>query len=200
MSAALSIDHLVLSVPDLGGVVRGLRDLYGLDCYRLPGRADDTAVCPLGGAYLRVVHAPDGPASFGWVVSTADLDPFIAREGAPRACSWEDGLSGVGVDLVGDGLLPPVVARRPRWLHPSGYHVYSPARPVGITCLELQGEIEDLRGWLGDAVDELPLKVTPGARALLRVTVATVEGDKHLTSTALTGAASLAAAGGGRQT
>jgi Glyoxalase-like domain len=156
-------------------------------------------IVPLGEQYLELVEVVDGPAAAetafsrgvleraseggGWftiAVVADDLDAIASRLGLDVGAGSRARLDGETIRWRMAGLDDP---RREPWmpffltwdipdeLHPGRTRAGHGVRAGGIAWVEVGGDAERLRGWLGG--EELPIRVIEGEPGLRRVGVAT---------------------------
>jgi hypothetical protein len=197
------IDHVVMGVAELGGGALALEARTGLASVeggRHVGRGTANRIVPLGRGYLELLAVVDleeasrsswgswarsaGRGLIAWCVSVPDLDAVCERLGL-AASDWSrlrpDGiqlkwrLAGVE-QAVADPLLPFFIEWQvPPELHPQAAHASHRVQPLGIGRLDLTGDEERLREWLGG--DLAPVSVASGPSSIVRMTVATVDGQ-----------------------
>jgi hypothetical protein len=193
------IDHVVYGVRDLDADAEALLARTGLASVpggRHAGRGTANRIVPLGIGYLELLAVVDdveaGRSSWGawarsagtgltaWCVSVPDLDAVCARLGLV-ADEWSrtrpDGvelrwrLAGVEQALA-EPLLPFFIEWRIEpALHPQAATAPHRVRPAGIASLQLTGDEDRLRDWLGGI--EVPVDVAPGPPAIRSLTIAT---------------------------
>jgi hypothetical protein len=140
-------------------------------------------VCPLAnGVYLEVVAALDHPASdkapFGravklrsdsgggwlaWVMAVDDIEPFESRLGRPAVVGQRRRPDGVelnwrqiGVlDLLDDPALPFFI----QWMVDPALHPASNGTGPGIGQVEICGDREKFRSWLGQPVEKMEFRI-----------------------------------------
>lgn len=179
----MRIDHVLYAVSDLDAGAARVEEKLGLAA--LPGGqhpAWGTAnrIVQLGPDYLELVGVVDegtaarsdfgrlvlgaGDGLIGWAVATEDIDAVAGRlklAVEPGSRTRPDGLelawrlAGVTEALRSGGTLPFFI----QWdgaeeLHPGG----DPGAPAGISWVEVAGDADALREWLGAA--ELPVRFT----------------------------------------
>jgi hypothetical protein len=205
VASVSELDHVLIAVADLEDAAREFEARYGLASVEgghHPGWGTANRIVPLGGAYLELVaivdaqQAPHNPlgrwigrahpaptALLGWVVRTDDLDPVARRLGlAPIPGSREprDGntlrwrLAGLE-QAVAEPSLPFFIEWEEGTPFPGDVAVRHPAGAVEIARLDLTGDPDRLRSWLGD--HRLPVTVSPGDPALRSVVLAGSGGD-----------------------
>jgi hypothetical protein len=197
------IDHVVMGVADPAGGAAALEARTGLasvDGGRHVGRGTANRIVPLGRGYLELLAVVDaeeasrsswgswarsaGRGLIAWCVSVPDLDPVCARLDL-EAADWSrlrpDGiqlkwrLAGVEQALA-DPLLPFFIEWQvPPEHHPQAAQARHRVHPLGIGRLDLTGDEDRLREWLGG--DLVPVSVAPGESAIVRMTVATADGQ-----------------------
>jgi len=173
VSYAAGPDGLVGTAKRLGELLGqefvdgGVHPRFGTRNYTLPLR---------GGIYLEVVEALEHPASdkapfgqavkarsalgggwMGWVVATDDMEPVAKRLGRP----WVDGnrhlpdgtellWKQIGINgLIADPQLPYFIHWLTKDLHPG-----NAGSDVTLTCLEISGDPQRVKDYLGEDLQE----------------------------------------------
>ena len=186
---SLRIDHVLYAVSDLeAGATRFEEDL-GLES--VPGgrhAAWGTAnrIVPLGPDYLELIAVVDpdtaaasdlgkqvlaaGDGLMGWAVATDDVGAAAAHLGLQierGSRKRPDGVrlawryAGIEESAASGGMLPFFIQwDGPAELHPGGDH----SAPAGIRWVEVAGDEDRLRAWLGGA--ELPVRFTRHGRGI----------------------------------
>ncbi len=160
-------------------------------------------IVPLGDQYLELVAAVDEPVAAetafgkgvleraarggGWFTIAAvadDLDAVASRLGLEVGSGSRTRPDGQTVRWRMAGLDDP---RREAWmpffliwdvpdeLHPGRARVGHGVRATGLAWVEVGGDAERLRTWLGG--DELPIRVTDGEPGIHRVAISTADGE-----------------------
>jgi hypothetical protein len=182
------IDHIIWATADLDAAAERLERDHGLRAGG-GGRHDrmgtHNRIVPLGGGYLELLAVADadeaagsplgravterlatvGEGLMGWAVSTDDVTVVAARLGTELAEITRQGFVGrlTGVaEAMAEPALPFFIERGRDVPDPAGDRGYG-----GITWVEVAGDGARLDAWLGGA--ELPVRVRPGAPALLAV-------------------------------
>jgi hypothetical protein len=198
--AGVSIDHVVIAVPDLDAEASAFDDLYGLRAVeggRHPGWGTANCLVPLGETYLELVTVVDqaeastnafgrwvsamldGWPRLGWAVRTDDLDGTASRlgldvvEGARRSRSGallQWRIAGVA-QAARVPALPFFIQWTPGTPLPGRAGVQHRAGAVTLAGLRIEGDEQRLDAWLGER--SLPLDVTPGTRGLTGFILAT---------------------------
>jgi hypothetical protein len=181
----LELDHVLIKVADLRD--EAWQGFVSLEGGRHPGWGTANRIVPLGETYLELVAVVDeGEAAesafgrwvaasrvgapFGWAVRTDDLDAvadrlgLTVREGARQApdgrrLTWR--MAGVE-QAAAEPALPFFI----QWGAETPFPGAAGTRVA--VALELRGDADRLRAWLGEP---LPVTVTPGAPAVVSVTV-----------------------------
>jgi hypothetical protein len=177
------IDHVIYSTADLDGAEAVIRD-FGLDV--VPGGVHEglgthNRIAPLGGTFLELlaIHDPAeaegrgfGPALLrrgegllGWAAAVEDLDAEIERLGLSTLTVKRAGMTAqvAGVEeAMREPYLPFFIERK------------EDRGPSRIDWIEVGGDAERLRTWLGGA--ELPVRMTPSPPAPARVIALGVDG------------------------
>lgn len=196
----LAIDHVVVSVPDLESAARELERRHGLVSVAggvHPALGTANRIIPFGRDYLELLTVvdptafartglpvPDGPQLWGWMARAADFDARAERLGLPvvplererqdgTTLSWR--LAGMHV-VASDPALPVLIDWDADQLdHPASTPVDRHQPVSGIAWVEVAGDPERVARWCGpDAA--LPVRVRPGAPALLAVGLAATDG------------------------
>ena len=114
-----------------------------------------------------------GEGLMGWVVAVDDVLAEANRTGAELSTIERDGLraqlAGVSTAMA-DPSLPFFIARDPGIADPG-----EGGDAGGIAWIEVSGDEERLRAWLGGG-GELPVRISPGEPAVLAVGI----GDREL--------------------
>jgi hypothetical protein len=160
-------------------------------------------IVPLGDSYLELIAVVDADEAegsefgravlsgvtedrplVGWVVATDDIDAVAKRldlevesKSRERAdgstLSWK--LAGMS-RAMGTGAYPFFVEwEGPPEGRPGAADAEHDAEPRGIAWVEVTGEEDDLREWLGDA--DLPVRVTEGEPAIVGAAIETDGGE-----------------------
>ena len=182
------IDHVIWATADLNAAAERLERSHGLRAAgggRHDGMGTHNRIVPLGGGYLELLAVADaeeaagsalgravterlasvGEGLMGWAVATDDVAAVAARLGTElveiRRQGFVGRLTGVA-EAMAEPCLPFFIER--------GRDVADPGADVdagGLRWVEVTGDAARLAGWLGD--EPLPLRVRPGAPALLAV-------------------------------
>ncbi len=205
-ASATRVDHVLIAVADFAGATTDLRTEHGLATVeggRHAGWGTANWIVPLGGSYLELVGVVDADAAatrpfgrrvrqaiadggglFAWCVAPADFETTVARlhlDVSTGSRLRPDGQSvrwrtaGLEVALA-DPSRPFFIAWdiAPRE-HPGLTRAAHHSSPRGIEWVEVRGDEATIRSWLGS--DALPVRVRPGAPALLAVGISTREGE-----------------------
>jgi hypothetical protein len=176
----MRIDHVIYATADLDAAAARVEAELGIAAAgggRHERIGTHNRIVPLGGGYLELlaVADPDEAASsalgravqeriaageglMGWAVAVDDVAPIAARLGTEVSTIARSGLTAslTGVaEAMREPALPFFIARDHGIADPSG------AGGPGIAWVEVSGDGERLRDWLGGA--ELPVRVVPGA-------------------------------------
>jgi len=184
----MPIDHVIWATADLDASAQRLERSHGLRAAgggRHEGMGTHNRIVPLGGGYLELLAVADvdeaagsalgravterlagvGEGLMGWAVSTGDVAAVAARLGTElvelRRQGFVGRLTGVA-EAMAEPALPFFVERGPDVPDPGG-----DGEAGGITWIEVAGDASRLEAWLDGA--ELPLRVGPGAPALIAV-------------------------------
>jgi len=184
----MRIDHVIYATPDLDATASRLQAEHGLVVTgggRHTGIGTENRIVPLGAGYLELIAVVDpaeaersalghalaerigarGEGLMGWVVAVEDVVAEADRTGAELSVIERDGLrarlAGVATAMV-EPTLPFFLQRDPGIADPG-----AGGEAGGITWVEVAGDAERLRAWLGGA--DLPVRVSDGEPALLAV-------------------------------
>jgi len=187
----MRIDHVIYATSDLDATAARLEAEHGLVAKgggRHTGIGTENRIFPLGGGYLELIAVADyaeaersalghelarrirerGEGLMGWVVAVDDVVAEAARTGAELSTIERDGLrarlAGVATAMT-EATLPFFIERDEGIADPG-----EGGDAGGITWVEVAGDAQRLRGWLGDDAD-LPVRVREGAPAVLAVGV-----------------------------
>ena len=192
----MRIDHVILAAADLDVAAARLQAEHGLVATgggRHDGIGTENRIVPLGDGYLELVGIGSaaevagspfgrgvlrrlqetGDGLLGWVVEVDDVTAVAGRLGTQVTTISRRGLSArlTGVaEAMAEPLLPFFLTRDPGVGDPGA------GGAGGITRLELSGDADRLRAWLGGGGEGLPVRVVPGPPALLAVGI----GDRVL--------------------
>jgi hypothetical protein len=182
----MRIDHVIWVVDDLHPAADRLAHEHSLPeggGGRHVGIGTHNRVIPLGGGYLEVLAVADheeaaksvigravaaaSPGLFGWAVAVEDVPAEAQRLGLDVTSIERDGLTArlVGVaQAMAEPQLPFFIQRDPGIEDPG-----ATGDAGGIAWIELAGDPERLRTWLGGG-EELPVRYAageaPGVRAV----------------------------------
>lgn len=180
----MHIDHVLFATHDLDGTAARFAAEHGLAATgggRHTGLGTENRIIPLGGGYIELIAVADraeaersalgrtlaerirerGEGLMGWVVAVEDVAAEATRTGAELSTIERAGLSAqlAGVaTAMGEPSLPFFIRRDPGSADPG-----EGADHGGITWVEVGGDTERLRWWLGGA--DLPLRVIPSPPA-----------------------------------
>jgi hypothetical protein len=184
----MRIDHVIYATQDLTAAAARLEADHGLVATgggRHAGLGTENRIVPLGGGYLELIAVADraeadrtalgatlaariserGEGLMGWVVAVEDVVAEAGRTGAELSTIERDGLrarlAGVATAMAEPAL--PFFLQRDEGIADPG----EGGDAGGIGWVEVCGDAERLRAWLGGA--ELPVRVTDGEPALLAV-------------------------------
>ena len=184
----MRIDHVIYATRDLDAAAARLEADHGLVAKgggRHTGIGTENRIVPLGAGYLELIAVVDyaeaersalghalaeridgrGEGLMGWVVAVEDVIAEAGRTGAELSVIERDGLrarlAGVATAMA-EPMLPFFLQRDPGIADPG-----AGGEAGGITWVEVTGDAERLRGWLGGA--ELPVRISDGDPALLAV-------------------------------
>ena len=187
----MRIDHVIYATRDLDVTAARLEAEHGLVAKgggRHTGIGTENRILPLGGGYLELIAVADyaeaersalghelarrirerGEGLMGWVVAVDDVVAEAARTGAELSTIERDGLrarlAGVATAMT-EATLPFFIERDEGIADPG-----EGGDAGGITWVEVAGDAQRLRGWLGDDAD-LPVRVREGVPAVLAVGV-----------------------------
>jgi len=187
----MRIDHVIYATRDLDATAARLEAEHGLVAKgggRHTGIGTENRIFPLGGGYLELIAVADyaeaersalghelarrirerGEGLMGWVVAVDDVVAEAARTGAELSTIERDGLrarlAGVATAMT-EATLPFFIERDEGIADPG-----EGGDAGGITWVEVAGDAQRLRDWLGDDAD-LPVRVREGVPAVLAVGV-----------------------------
>lgn len=185
----MRIDHVIYATSDLDATAARLEAEHGLVARgggRHTGLGTENRIFPLGGGYLELITVADyaeaersalghelarriqerGEGLMGWVVAVDDVLAEAGRTGAELSTIERDGLrarlAGVATAMT-EATLPFFIERDEGIADPG-----EGGDAGGITWVEVAGDAQRLRGWLGEGA-ELPVRVTEGEPAVLAV-------------------------------
>ena len=187
----MRIDHAIWATGDLEAAAERFAREHGLHASgggRHDGLGTHNRIVPLGGGYLELLAVADAEEAqgsalgrtvagaaegwLGWAVVVDDVAAVAARLGTEVTTLSRAGFS-ARLTAVGEALAEPAL---PFFLERSA-ETPDPGEPGdagGLTWVEVAGDAERLREWLGGV--GLPVRVQPGEPALLGVGV----GDREL--------------------
>ena len=184
----MRIDHVIYATRDLDATAARLEAEHGIAAKgggRHAGIGTENRIFPLGGGYLELIAVADyaeaersalghalatrirdlGEGLMGWVVAVDDVVAEAARTGAELSVIERDGLrarlAGVATAMTEPAL--PFFIERDAGIADPG----AGGEAGGISWVELTGDAQRLRSWLGGA--ELPVRISEGEPALLAV-------------------------------
>jgi hypothetical protein len=184
----MRIDHVIYATRDLDAAAARLEANHGLVAKgggRHTGIGTENRIVPLGAGYLELIAVVDyaeaersalghalaeridgrGEGLMGWVVAVEDVVAEAGRTGAELSVIERGGLrarlAGVKTAMA-EPMLPFFLQRDPGIADPG-----AGGEAGGITWVEVSGDAERLRGWLGGT--ELPVRISDGDPALLAV-------------------------------
>ena len=195
------VDHIIYAVDDLEAAGRQFYEEFGLASIeggRHPAWGTANRIVPFGTAYLELITVVDrdvaafshfgrpvmdaiaaGRHLVGWVVATDDLEAISRRLGLDvsrgartspdgTTLSWQ--LAGVARALT-TGALPIFIEWGSADLHPGKAEADHRQAPRGIAWIEVAGNEQALRSWLGDF--DFELRFVDGAPGLTAVAIGT---------------------------
>ena len=184
----MRIDHVIYATQDLDATAARLEAEHGLAVGgggRHTGIGTENRIIPLGAGYLELITVADhgeaersalgyafarriqarGEGLMGWAVAVGDVRAEAERLGAELSVIERSGLraqlAGVA-SAMAEPSLPFFIERDPGIADPG-----QGADAGGITWVEVAGDAQRLREWLGGA--ELPVRVSGGEPAVLAV-------------------------------
>ena len=180
----MRIDHAIWATSDLDAAAARFEREHGLIAAgggRHEGMGTHNRIVPLGGGYLEllaIADADEAAASplgrfvdaaiegwMGWAVVVDDVDAVAERLGTDMTVIARAGftarLTGV-VEALAEPTLPFFLARDEGTPDPG-----EGGTAGGLAWIEVAGDAERLREWLGGA--GLPVRVRPGEPAVLAV-------------------------------
>lgn len=199
----MQIDHVIVGTHDLAAAERRLAAAHGLVAAsggRHDGLGTENRIVPLGRGYLELLGVADEQEAasstfgrwllatlahgedrlMGWAVTVED-----AQREAARVRAQVERLSRPGLVVHHAGMreaaaapcLPFFLAREGAG-DPGRQPADHARAPEGIARIELSGDEEGLRTWLGHDGAQLPLHVQPGPPALRTVAIAMADGSE----------------------
>jgi hypothetical protein len=203
----LAIDHIILGVHDLDVAARLVRDAYGLDSLaggKHPGLGTANRIVPLGSSYLELLTVVDeaearrthrgqelieaimaGDRLLDWAIRVDDIDELSRRTGLvpePGSRITPDGKQlGWRTLRPRETGLPFFIQWAKGTAHPGESSARHHSRPDGVAWVEVGGDPDRLRTWLGDG-EELPVRFVEGPAGLLAAGIATADGEIVLRS------------------
>jgi hypothetical protein len=186
----MRIDHVIYATADLNAAAARVEAELGIAAVaggRHEGLGTHNRIVPLGGGYLELLAVADpdeaarsdlgaavqaqialrGDGLMGWAAAVDDVGPVAARLGTALTTIARQGLSArlTGVaEAMREPHLPFFIGRDPGVPDPG-----AAGSAGGIAWIEVAGDAARLERWLGGA--ELPLRVVPGAPAVLAMGV-----------------------------
>ena len=183
----MSIDHVIYATGDLDAAETRFRDEFDLPTVpggRHEGLGTHNRIVPLANGYIELLAIADaeeaaasplaaavldalehGDRLAGWVVAVEDVEPVAARLQTSIIEVRREGMTGRVTGLaeaLAEPWLPFFIERRPDQAPPD-----VPRPDVGIEWIELAGDEQRLRAWLGGAEPSLRLvDGEPGLRAV----------------------------------
>jgi hypothetical protein len=184
----MRIDHVLYATQDLDAAAARLEAEHGLPASgggRHVGIGTENRIVPLGGGYVELIAVADpaeaersplghalavaiherGEGLLGWVVAVDSVEAEAERTGAELSVIERAGLraqlAGVATAMA-EPTLPFFIQRDPGIADPG-----AEGDAGGITWVEVAGDLDRLRTWLGGA--QLPVRVRDGRPALLAV-------------------------------
>ena len=191
----MHIDHVIYATRELDATAARLEAEHGITAKgggRHAGIGTENRIFPLGGGYLELIAVVDyaeaersalghalaqrigsrGEGLMGWVVAVDDVVAEAGRTGAELSTIERDGLrarlAGVATAMA-EPTLPFFIERDAGVADPG-----EGGEAGGISWVEVAGDPERLRAWLGES--ELPVRVSGGDPAVLAVGI----GDRIL--------------------
>lgn len=184
----MRIDHVIWATADLDAGAERLEREHGLRAEgggRHDGMGTHNRIVALGGGYLELLAIADpeeaagsalgravterlatvGEGLLGWAVSSEDVTAEAARLGTELVEIRRQGFVGrltAVAEAMAEPCLPFFIERGPGVRDPSAAGAHG-----GITWVEVAGDEARVAAWLGG--EELPVRVRPGAPALLAV-------------------------------
>jgi hypothetical protein len=184
------IDHVIYATADLDAAAARVESELGVAATgggRHERIGTHNRIVPLGGGYLELLAVADpdeaagsalgralqeriaaaGEGLMGWAVAVDDVEPVAARLGTEVSTIARSGLTAslTGVaEAMREPTLPFFIARDAGVADPAGR-----AGTGGIAWLEVSGDAERLRRWLGGA--DLPVRVVDGPAGVLAMGV-----------------------------
>jgi len=177
----LKLDHVIYGTADLDAASARIEAELGLEVLpggRHVGQGSHNRIVPLGPGYLELLAIADraeaeaspigrlllerlGEGLMAWAVSGVDVPAVAERLGTPLHTVGRDGMTAhvTGVETaLTDASLPFFVGSD------SPRHPGESGTAGGLTWIEVAGDADRLRAWLGGG--ELPVRVVDGAPAI----------------------------------
>jgi catechol 2,3-dioxygenase-like lactoylglutathione lyase family enzyme len=188
----MRIDHVILAAADLDAATARVERLLGVPAAgggRHDGLGTHNRVIPVGNGFVEVLAIADpgeaasselgravagrlratGDGLVGWAVAVEDVDAVAARLGLAVTSIGRQGmtarLTGVA-EAMADGFLPFYIQRDAGIADPGGGRG---AQAGGLSWVEVAGDAQRLRTWIGEDAAALPVRVVDGAPGLRAV-------------------------------
>jgi hypothetical protein len=200
----LEVDHVLIAVGNLDEAAERYENEYGLtsvDGGTHPGWGTANRVIPLGREYLELIGVVDPDQAldhpFGrWMLErVADGDHLlrcclrpqdieqvaqrIGHEPVPGSRNLPEGESLhwrlVGLEAAMSDNLPFFIEWNPESTHPGTQEVHHASQAMGIAWVEIGGEPDKLRDWLGE--DVAAVRLVGGKPGVKSVGVIAADGD-----------------------
>ena len=190
----MRIDHVIYAAADLAeatGRLEALLELPAVGGGRHDGLGTHNRIIPLGGGFLEVLAVADpdeaagsplgsalqariasiGEGLMGWAVAVDDVEALARANGLELTTIGRQGmtarLTGVA-EAMAEPMLPFFIERDPGIPDPGAV-----GDGEGISWVEVGGDAERLRAWLGGA--ELPVHVVDEPHGVRALGIGTVE-------------------------
>lgn len=204
----LEVDHVLMAVSNLEEAAERLEREHGLkslDGGRHPGWGTANRIIPLGREYIELIGVVDPDEALEHPFGRWMLDRVADGDHLLRCClrphDIEETAQRLGADPVpgsrmtahGDSVhwrlvgleagmsenLPFFIEWHPDSAHPGGLEVRHPSQALGIAWVEIGGDPDHLREWLGEEV--AMVRLVGGRPGVKSVGIIAADGDFVLT-------------------
>ena len=200
----LEVDHVLIAVGNLDEAAERFELDYGLksiDGGTHPGWGTANRIVPLGREYLELIGVVDPDEALGhpfgrWMLQRVadgdhllrcclrphDIDETAARIGHQPVPGSRDTPEGervhwrlVGLEAAISENLPFFIEWQPDSEHPGAREVRHPSHAMGIAWVEIGGDPDQLKEWLGE--DAAAVRLVGGAPGVRSVGIIAPDGD-----------------------